>query len=351
MLRESFGTDNKGNSVEAVTLTNANDTQVKVSTFGATIVSFIFTDKAGVKRDVVLGYDNAEGYASHEGYFGATVGRSAGRIEGARIIIDGVEYTLDKNDGNNNLHSGKSGVSDKIFTIDQMDDDKNSVTMKYVSADDAQDFPGTMTMKIIFTLTADDALHIDYEAVSDKDTVANFTNHSYFNLAGHDGGYVGSQKLKIYADQFAPIRPVTSIPTGELWAVDGTPFDFKEFKEIGKDIDADYEQLQNAKGYDHCYKLPDNGNVELFAEAVCDDTGIHMYAYTDAPGVLLYTGNYIDERTGKGGAVYHSRHAFCLETQYFPNAVNEPAFKSPILKANDVYKTTTVYRLALDSEL
>ncbi len=348
MLKESFGTDGNGNAAELVTLTNTNGTQVKISTLGATIVSFIYKDKTGAMRDIVLGYDDAAGYLTQEGYFGATVGRCANRIANAKITINGVEYKLDDNDGGNNLHSGSNGVDRKLWTIENTDEAANSVTMKYLSADLEQDFPGNMTMKVTFTLTEGDAVRIDYEAVSDKDTVANFTNHSYFNLAGHDGGYIGSQKLKLYSKAFTPVGPVGSIPTGEIRPVEGTPFDFTEFKEIGKDIEADYDQLAYTGGYDHNFTLDNNGELELIAEAKCEETGIHLYTYTDCPGVQFYAGNYIDERTGKGGVTYHKRDGFCLESQYYPNSINEPAFATPLLKAGEVYTSTTVYKLGLD---
>ena len=349
MLRESFGTDGRGNEAEVFTITNANGTQLKVTTLGAAIVSFIFRDKNKIMRDIVLGYDKAKTYLEQKGYyFGATVGRYANRISNAKITIKGVEYALEANSETNNLHSGSNGVSHKVWDVDQVDEEKNSVTMKIMSGDLEQGFPGNMQIKVTFALTEDDAVRIDYEAVSDKDTVVNFTNHSYFNLAGHDGGYIGSQKLKFYADAFTPLAPTLSIPTGEIRPVEGTPFDFTDFKEIGKEINDSYDQLVYAKGYDHNFVLRNNGKLELMAEAVCEDTGIHLYAYTDRPGVQLYTGNFIEEHEGKSGARYGERHGFCLESQWFPDAVNNPAFETPLLAAGEVYTSTTVYRLALD---
>ncbi len=349
MLRESFGTDGRGNEAEAFILTNANGTQLKVTTLGAAIVSFIFKDKDGIMRDIVLGYDRAEAYLEQKGYyFGATVGRYANRISNARITINGVEYALEANSETNNLHSGSNGVSHKVWDVARVDEAGNSVTMQITSKDLEQGFPGNMQIKVTFTLTEDDAVKIDYEAVSDKDTVANFTNHSYFNLAGHDGGAVGGQRLKLYADAFTPLAPTLSIPTGEIRPVAGTPFDFTDFKEIGKEINDSCDQLVYAKGYDHNFVLKNHGELGLMAEAVCEDTGIHLYAYTDRPGVQLYTGNFIEEHEGKGGARYGERHGFCLEAQWFPDAVNNPAFEAPLLAAGEVYASTTVYRLKLD---
>ena len=349
MLKQSFGTDTHGNEAQLYTLENANGTQLKVTTLGASIVSFIFKDKNNIMRDVILGYDKAEGYIEQKGYyFGATVGRNANRICGAKLTIGGVEYALEANSETNNLHSGSNGVSHKILDVESVDEEKNSIAMKITSKDLEQGFPGNMQIKVTFTLTEEDGVRIDYEAVSDKDTVANFTNHSYFNLAGHDGGYVGSQKLKIYADAFTPVTPTGSIPTGELRPVAGTPFDFTQFKEIGKEINDSYDQLVYTKGYDHNFVLHNGGKLELMAEAVCEATGIHLYAYTDRPGVQLYAGNFIEDHEGKGGARYNERHGFCLEAQCFPDAVNNPAFETPLLKAGEVYTAATMYKLALD---
>ena len=349
MQRESFGTDGRGNGVELFTLENANGTQAKISTLGATLVSFVRKDKAGILRDVVLGYDEAEAYLENNGYyFGATVGRNANRIADARITIDGTEYALEANSGSNNLHSGSNGVSHRIWDVDCIEEDKNCIVLKVFSADLEQGFPGNMTMKVSFTLTEDDALEIEYNAVSDKDTIANFTNHSYFNLGGHDSGAVESQKLKIYAKAFTPLTETTSIPTGEIRPVEGTPLDFTEFKEIGKEIGADYDQLVYARGYDHNFMFDNGGKCELAAEAVCEETGIHLYAYTDCPGMQLYTANFVEEHKGKGGAVYGERHGFCLEAQYVPDACHNPQFKHPLLKAQETYCSKTVYRLGLD---
>lgn len=348
MKKEIFGKMDDGRDVELITLTNKNGTEVAVSTYGAAIVSFVFRDKNGTLRDVVLGYDTAEEYIRHDSCFGATVGRNANRIANARTVIGGVEYRLEANNGTNNLHSGANGVHNKLWEIEELSEADNSVTLKYFSADLEQGFPGNMDIKVTFSLNEEDALGIRYEAVSDQDTIANFTNHSYFNLGGHDSGNIGGHKLKVYSDQFAPVTPVDSIPTGEYRAVAGTPFDFTEWKEMGRDGDADYDQLNYTGGYDHTYILDNHGELQLMAEAVCEETGIHLSAYTDRPGVQFYVGNYIGEQTGKGGAAYASRDGFCLEAHYCPNAINNPAFPSPLLKAGETYRAQTVYRLSLD---
>lgn len=347
MLRENWGTDGRGNDVELVTLSNGSGTQVKISTLGATVVSFLFRDKNGVMRDIVLGYDNSEAYLKNKSlYFGASVGRNANRIAEAKVTIGGTEYELEADSEGNNLHSGSHGVSHKIWAVESVDESKNEVVLTVSSADLEQGFPGNMTIRAVYALTEDNSLHITYKAVSDKDTIANFTNHSYFNLAGHDGGPIGGQKLKLHAAAYTPASKI-SIPTGEIRPVKGTPFDFMEFKEIGKEIDSDYEQLDNAKGYDHNFVLDNGGQLALAAEAVCEETGICLRAYTDRPGVHLYTGNFIYEHEGKGGVTYGRRHGFCLETQHFPNAVKTPGFQSPLLAAGDAYAAATVYKLGL----
>lgn len=346
MTKENFGID-----AELITMTNANGASVKISTLGAAVVSFAVLDKSGVMRDVVLGYDTPEAYLKNSGlYFGATVGRNANRISNASITIDGVEYPLEANSGSNNLHSGSNGISFKIWEIEEMDEALNRLVLKTASADKEQGFPGNMVIHAVFSLSEDNSLRIEFHAVSDKNTIANFTNHSYFNLAGHDSGDVLKQKLKIYAKAFTPLAPAGSIPTGEIRPVEGTPLDFTEWKEIGRDIEADYGQITYARGYDHNFVLDNDGSLALMAEAVCEETGIHLYAYTDRAGVQLYTGNFIHEHNGKGKASYGMRQGFCLESQSFPDACHIPAFENPLLLAGEEYKAVTVYKLTVDFE-
>lgn len=346
--KSSFGTDNKGRTVECVTIENSGGTQVKIATLGAAVVSFLCKDKTGKIRDIVLGYDDAPGYIKGGCYFGAIIGRNANRIADAKITINGNIYELEKNDGNNNLHSGSNCTSYQLWELENLSEADGSVTMKYFSADGEQGFPGNMGVKVTYTLDEENALHIHYEAVSDADTVANFTNHSYFNLGGHDSGSVFGQQLKIYAEAFTPVASTGSIPTGEIRPVEGTPFDFREFKKIGKDADLGNDQLSYNGGYDHNFVLSSSREVGIMAEAICEETGIHLYAYTDRPGVHLYAANYVENQLGKNQVIYNKHHAFCLEAQYFPNAMNEPAFESPLLKAGEVYKATTIYKVTLD---
>ena len=323
---------------------NSKGMRAEVCTLGATLVSLFFKDKNGVEKDLVLGYDNPADYLNHTTYFGATVGRNGNRIKNGKFTLNGTEYLLEKNDGENNLHSGSKGLCYKEWEVEK--ETENSVTLSSVSKDLEQGFPGTMTAKVTYAIGEDNALSIDYEAVSDKDTVANFTNHSYFNLGGHDSGTMVNQKLKLYSSKFTPVDG-TLIPTGELRDVKGTPMDFTEFKAIGKEIDAEDEQLKFGGGYDHNF-IVDGKGYRLMAEAVSEDTGIHMKAYTDAPAVQFYAGNFIKKQVGKEGCAYDDRHGFCLESQYCPDAVNNPAFESPILKAGETYRTRTVYQFSID---
>lgn len=327
-----------------VMIANSKGMRAEVCTLGATLVSLFFKDKNGVEKDLVLGYDNPADYLNHTTYFGATVGRNGNRIKNGKFTLNGTEYLLEKNDGENNLHSGSKGLCYKEWEVEK--ETENSVTLSSVSKDLEQGFPGTMTAKVTYAIGEDNALSIDYEAVSDKDTVANFTNHSYFNLGGHDSGTMVNQKLELYSSKFTPVDG-TLIPTGELRDVKGTPMDFTEFKAIGKEIDAEDEQLKFGGGYDHNF-IVDGKGYRLMAEAVSEDTGIHMKAYTDAPAVQFYAGNFIKKQVGKGGCAYDDRHGFCLESQYCPDAVNNPAFESPILKAGETYRTRTVYQFSID---
>ena len=326
-----FGKTKEGKTVTKYLLKNKNGMEVSVMDLGATIVSVLVPDRNGVKRDVVLGYDTPQEYQDHTCYFGAVIGRNANRIGGAKIVLGDREYQLEKNDNGNNLHSGKNGFHAVIWSVEQQKEDE--ITFFYLSKDLEQDFPGNMTAKVTYTVTDDNELSIAYEAVSDQTTVANFTNHAYFNLNGHDSGCMENQELEILASYYTPVKDGEAIPTGDVEKVAGTPMDFRKMKKIGQDIGADVEQLKFVGGYDHNFVLDKaDGTMQLAARARSEESGIQLYA-----------GNFIGKQTGKGGASYDSRHAFCLETQYFPNAVNEPNFKSPVLEVGDTYRSQTKY--------
>ncbi len=347
MYQESFGTSSRGEAVSVYTLENKGGRQVRVTDYGAALVSILVPDRDGSLTDVLLGYDNVTGYENNTCYFGAVIGRNGNRIANAQCTIGGTTYQLDRNDNENNLHSGSKGMDTIVWKVKEYTD--NTIVLTCKSADKEQGFPGNMDVQVTYVLTQDDTLEIHYEAAADKDTVANLTNHAYFNLAGHASGSVLDHELMLRASHFTPVIDSKAIPTGEIAPTAGTPMDFTTAKTIGSDIDADDTQVGYGGGFDHNFVLDkdEKGAFELFAEAYAPSTGIVMKAYTDLPGVQFYSGNFITEQDGKQGAVYQKRQGFCLETQYFPNAVNEPNFESPVLKAGDTYKTKTSYQFGV----
>ena len=342
MKTEAFGSIQSGKKATLYILENKNHTVVKVTDFGATLVSVLFADKDGVMKDMVLGYDDAASYEKGTSCFGATIGRNGNRIKGARFTIDGKEWVIEANENNNSLHSGKNGFNHLMWEMKESGD--NYVTFYHYSPQEEQGFPGNMHVTVTYTLDDEDTVHITYNAKADADTVMNFTNHSYFNLAGHDSGVMLDQKLQLFADAYTPDEDSHSIPTGEIAPVAGTPMDFTAMKPIGQDINADFEQLHFTGGYDHNYVLSDKpGTMRQMAKAECDASGIAMDAYTECCGVQLYAGNFIGTQTGKGGVTYGDRHGFCLESQFYPNAVNEKNFPSPVVPANTEYHSETKY--------
>ena len=347
MNKESFGTSKQGEAVSVYMLENEKGSKVRVTDYGAALVSIIVPDKDGNMQDVLLGYDNVTGYENNTCYFGAVIGRNGNRIAQAQLTINGVSYQLDANDNENNLHSGEKGMDTIVWGVKEYKD--NTIRLTVRSADKEQGFPGNMDAEVTYILTDDDTVEINYKAVSDQDTVANFTNHAYFNLEGHAFGSVLGQELMLRASNFTPVIDAKAIPTGEIAPVAGTPMDFTTAKTIGQDIEADDIQIRYGGGYDHNFVLDktEKGAFELIAEAYAPGTGIVMKVFTDLPGVQFYSGNFITTQDGKQGAVYEKRQGFCLETQFFPNSVNEPNFESPILKAGEVYTTKTSYQFGV----
>ena len=348
MRKTSFGTTKSGCVASTYEIGNGRGVRLIATDFGATVVSIFVKDKNGTERDVILGYDDLASYERAECYFGATVGRNANRIANAKVTIDGVEYELEKNDNENSLHSGSNGVSVKMWDVEEYTDTK--ITFGYTSKDMEQGFPGNCQMHVTYEVTEQNEFKITYHIVSDKKTVINMTNHSYFNLAGQENGNVLDQTLQIAASHYTPMKDSKSIPTGEIASVEGTPFDFRKEKPIGQDIKASHEQLIFANGYDHNFAIDKTKDgVEKIASAYCSESGIRMDVYTDLPGVQLYTANFVGGQHGKKGAVYVQNSAFCLETQYYPNAVNEPNFASPVFDAGRPYDSTTVYAFSVDA--
>lgn len=337
---ETFGSTSKEEAV-LYTLTNENGMSASITNYGAALVKLNVPDKEGKLRDVVLGYDDVTGYEKGGGSFGAPVGRNANRIGGAVITIQDKTYELEKNDNGNNLHSGTNYYNKRIWNVGGKTDSKIEFVLH--SPDGDQGYPGTLDMHVTYELTEDNELRITYDAVPDQDTIINMTNHSYFNLDGHDSGNVLKELVTLDADYFTR-ADAQSIPTGELVDVTGTPMDFRMPRALGEAIDADYEAVRLGKGYDHNWVLKNNGKFDKVAQAVSEKSGIVMEVWTDLPGMQMYTANFLDNEHGKNGAVYGIRDAVCFETQYFPDAVHHENFASPICKKGIPYHTVTSYK-------
>ena len=303
MQTRDFGVNTKGEKATLYSFQNANGMVMEVTDFGATLYSLLVPDKDGNLCDVVLGYDDPIGYEGPSGtFFGVTVGRSANRIAGGRFALNGKEYQLDQNQNGNNLHSGFDFYSFRVWKVKEIG--TNSITFALHSPDGDQGYPGTVDLEVTYTLTEDNRVKIDYYAVPEADTILNLTNHSFFNLNGHASGSILEQNVWIDADAFTP-TDATLIPTGEIRIVEGTPMDFRVKKPVGKDIEADYEALVlGGGGYDHNWCLNNNGKFAKVIEMSSDVSGITMEAYTDLPGVHVYSGNYLREEVGKQGIIY-----------------------------------------------
>ena len=337
----NFGRTKDGAEVTKYTITNSRGLSVSALDYGAVITNRVVPDKDGTPADIVLGYDDVAGYEVNGCFFGAFIGRHGNRIGGAEFTLDGTVYKLEKNDGENNLHGGTPGYHQVMYQASVGDD---SVTFTRVSPDMEQGYPGNLSISLTYTLTEENELRIDYEAKSDKDTLCNLTNHSYFNLKGHDGGDITDHKVWIKANGFTATSK-DLIPDGNIVDVTGTPMDFRRKKAVSQDINADYEPLIMAGGYDHNYVLDKReGEIEKVAEVSEDTSGRTMEVYTDLPGMQMYSGNFIVKEDGKGGACYTKRTGICFETQFFPNSVNIPSFPSCVLKAGEDFHSTTIYK-------
>lgn len=346
VTKEGFGRTRDGQEISLYTVSNSAGAVMKVTDFGAILVSLLVPDKEGNQTDVVLGFDSGEAYQQdNDPHFGATIGRNGNRIFQSRFQMNGKEIRLTPNENGNNLHSGPIGYDSILWEASEV---PGGIAFHRISPDGEQGFPGTFDITVTYLLTDDNQVEIHYHGRSDQDTVANMTNHSYFNLAGHASGNIADQMLQLNASKYTPVRDSGSIPTGEILPVAGTPLDFREPKKIGEEIDADFQQLKFTGGYDHNFVLDkEHDGLDWMARAYCGKSGIFMEAFTDCPGVQFYTGNFISGQIGKGGTVYEKRQGFCLESQFFPNAVNEPAFRQPFLKAGEWYDSTTIYRFSV----
>jgi aldose 1-epimerase len=343
-----YGVTAKGDSVKQYTLTNKNGMKVEVINYGGIIISLTAPDKNGKYQDVVLGFTKPEDYFNGNPYFfGALIGRYGNRIANAKFTLEGKTYELDKNDGPNSLHGGKEGFDTKIWTVEPVKEAQfPTLKLTYVSADGEEGFPGKLTTTVLYTLTDDNALEISYEATTDKATVVNLTQHSYFNLSGNFTQSITDHELQLKAEKFLPVNS-TIIPTGEEKSVKGTPFDFTVSKPIGKDINSDDEQIRLGQGYDHNWILEGKG-LRTIATVYHPATGRVMEVMTDQPGVQFYSGNFLDGKyETKTGGKYEKRNGFCLETQHYPDSPNQKAFPSTELKPGQKYQTKTIYKFSV----
>jgi aldose 1-epimerase len=340
-----------GAPVTLYTLSNAKGMEARVTNYGATLVSVLAPDRTGSFADVLLGHDDLAGYRDRNRYFGSVVGRYGNRIAKGRFKLGGVEYTLATNNGPNHLHGGLKGFDKAVWSATEAETpDGPSVTMKYVSKDGEEGYPGTLTAQVTYTLTASGALRLDFQWTSDKDTVANLTNHAYFNLTGKGEGEITGHEIRIAASRFTPVD-AGLIPTGELRPVADTPFDFRTAMSIGARIDDPKdEQIKLGKGYDHNFVLDgEAGTLRVAARVKDPASGRVLSVSTTEPGVQFYTGNFLDgSLTGKGGRQYKRRNAFCLETQHFPDSPNQPKFPTTVVKAGETRRSTTVFEFSAE---
>jgi aldose 1-epimerase len=350
--KASFGVTRDGKPVDLYTLTNAHGMEVRAMTYGGIVVSLRVPDRNGKFADVVLGYDKLDGYLEKTPYFGAIVGRYGNRIANASFTLDGVQYTLNKNDGPNTLHGGLKAFDKVVWdaTTEQRDG-ASAVVFSYTSKDAEEGYPGNLKVKVTYAVTDKNELTIDYEATTDKATPVNLTHHSYFNLAGEGNGDILAHELTLNADRFTPVDK-NLIPTGELRPVRATPLDFIRPTAIGARIDQDYEQLVLGRGYDHTFVInrQEKDAAPVFAARVREPkSGRVIEVYTTEPGIQLYTGNFLDGTiTGKQGHVYQRRNAFCLETQHFPDSPNHPSFPSTILRPGQTFRSHTAYKFSAE---
>lgn len=343
ITKSLFGTTADGQKVDAFLIENSKGMKITVITYGAALQSVIVPDGENSERDILLGFDDMKGFEERHDYQGMVVGPVANRISAGGLTIHGERVAVTTTHGEVTLHSNgefSQAVWKAIIA------DSNAVELSYFSPDGTEGFPGNKNVTVKYTLTDDNEIIIDYTAVSDKATAFNITNHAYFNLKGYDKGTILDHTLYVNADAFTPMGEGL-IPTGEIRPVEGTPFDFREPKEIGRDIEADYDQLKAGNGYDHNFCINGSvGELRLAASAVSPD-GVKLECFTDMPGVQLYVGNFLCGKEGKNGVPMEFRSGFCLETQYYPNATNTPSFQNCVFEKDEVMKSTTVYKVTV----
>ena len=348
LKKSAFGKTKDGQPVGIYTLTNSGGMEIAITNYGGVVVSIKAPDRNGKFADVVLGFDTFDAYLNNTPFFGALVGRYGNRIARARFTLDGHEYHLAANDNGNTLHGGLKGFDKRLWQAkDVSTKEAPALELTYLSKDGEEGFPGNLSVTVTYSLTPKNELKIDYATSTDKDTVLNLTNHSYFNLAGQGEGNILSHLMMINADRFTPVD-ATLIPTGELKSVAGTPLDFRKPTAIGARIDADDQQMKFGRGYDHNFVLNRKGGGLILAARVTEpSSGRVLEVLTTQPGLQFYTGNFLDGTIhGKAGKIYPRRSAFCMETQHFPDSPNQPQFPTAVLKPGEHFQSTTVFRFS-----
>ena len=347
--KQSFGKTVDGNEVHQYILKNKKGMEISVINYGGIITSWKAKDRDGIYQDIVLGFDNIYDYETKNPYFGALIGRYGNRIAKGKFSIDDKNYNLATNNDVNHLHGGFKGFDKVLWDVDEILGDLSaSLVLKYMSSDMEEGYPGNLNVKVIYTLNNNDELSVIYEADTDKTTIVNLTQHSYFNLSGDFNQDISNHDLKINADSFLPVDS-TLIPTGEIRDVIETPFDFLQPKKVGRDIEINNEQINFGNGYDHCWVLNNYGDgVRFVASAYDDSSGRLLEVYSDQPGIQFYSGNFLDgSLKSKYEGNYNFRSGFCLETQNFPNSPNENSFPSPLLKPGEKYLSETIFRFSI----
>jgi len=347
--KQSFGKTADGTPVDLHILTNRTGAETAITNYGGIVVWLKVPDRKGNLGDVVLGYDSLDGYRNDKAYLGALIGRYGNRIAHGKFILDGITYTLPQNNGENTLHGGIKGFNKQVWQAEEIPGPNGpALRLHYVSKDGEEGFPGNLSVQVIYTWTDQNELKIEYSATTDKDTVLNLTQHSYFNLAGAGSGDVLQHQVTLHSDHFTVIDS-TLIPTGEIRSVQGTPFDFRTPVAIGARIDDNDQQLKYGIGYDHNWVLESGSSDAPFlaAQAYDPHSGRTLKVWTTEPGIQFYSGNFLDGIRGKAGKIYNRRDAFCLETQHYPDSPNHPNFPSTVLKPGEHYHSITVYKFSV----
>ncbi len=349
MKKKSYGITSEGQEIFQYTLRNAAEAEVEITNFGARITSLNVPDKNKISKNVVLGFDSLNDYLQENPYFGAVVGRFGNRIANGEFSLDGKKYHLVQNNGPNHLHGGKKGFDNVIWEEEGANSRLNELKLTYFSKDMEEGYPGNLKVTVTYSLKNDNSLEVFYQATTDKKTVVNLTQHSYFNLSGNFSETILDHELKINADKFLPVDQ-TQIPTGEIGEVQSTPFDFRKGKKIGEDIEAENEQLKRGFGFDHCWILKkDENSCDFAASAYHEESGRLLEVFTTEPGMQFYSGNFLDgtlpQKGGKG--TYARRSGFCFETQHFPDSPNREQFPSVVLEPGEEFSSKTIFKFSV----